>query len=322
MVKIGLVGLGGMGSVHHSNYKVMEGVEVIAATGTSDRDRENAKEWGIPLYESVEKMIGEENVHVVDVCTPTFLHKDHVMAALEKGVSVICEKPLALKVEDAKEMFNKAKEKKVHIYVGQVVRFFKEYQVLAQVVKSGEYGKVLDAQFLRLSSRPRWNQGGWLFDKEKSGQLAFDLHIHDIDYIVSVFGKPKAFTFTSAGNKDKDFKEHYRFNYDFGEFNVSAEAAWYNAEYPWTAEYRVYFENAVMENKNGQVVAYEFDKEPRIFDTEEKLKIPTEINVPPTGVYFEELSHFIDCIKANKPSDKITEDQIIAVLETLTEIIA
>lgn len=322
MVKIGLVGLGGMGTVHHSNYKVMEGVEVIAATGTSDKDRENAKDWGIPLYESVEKMLDEEDIHVVDVCTPTFLHKDHVMAALEKGISVICEKPLALKVEDAKDMFKKAKEKNVHIYVGQVVRFFKEYQALAQVIKSGEYGKVLDAQFLRLSARPRWNQGGWLFDKEKSGQLAFDLHIHDIDYIVSVFGKPKAFTFTSAGNKDKDFKEHYRFNYDFGEFNVSAEAAWYNAEYPWTAEYRVYFENAVMESKNDQVVAYEFDKEPRIFDTEEKLKIPTGINVPPTGVYFEELSHFIDCIKANKPSDKITEDQVIEVLETLTEIIA
>lgn len=322
MVKIGLVGLGGMGTVHHSNYEVMDGVEVVAATGATDKDRANAKEWGIPLYNSVREMLEEENLDVVDVCTPTFLHKEHVMAALEKGVSVICEKPIALNVADAKEMFDKAREKHVHIYVGQVVRFFKEYQALAQVIESEEYGKVLDAQFLRLSSRPRWNQGGWLFEKDKSGQLPFDLHIHDLDYMVSVFGKPAGFTFTSAGNKDKDFKEHYRFDYDYSDFHVSIEAAWYNAEYPWTAEYRVYFENAVMENKNGQVVAYEFDKEPRIFDTEEKLKIPTGINVPPTGVYFEELSHFLDCVRKNKPSDKITEDQLITVLETLTEIIA
>lgn len=322
MVKIGLVGLGGMGTVHHSNYEVMDEVQVVAATGATDKDKENAKAWGIPLYDTVTEMVEEETLDAVDVCTPTFLHKEHVMAALEKGVSVICEKPIALNVEDAKEMFDKAREKNVHIYVGQVVRFFKEYQALAQVIKSEEYGRVLDAQFLRLSSRPRWNQGGWLFDKEKSGQLPFDLHIHDLDFMISVFGKPDSFTFTSAGNKAQDFKEHYRFDYDYGDFHVSAEAAWYNAEYPWTAEYRVYFENAVMESKNGQVIAYEFDKEPRIFDTEEKLKIPTGINLPPTGVYFEELSHFVNCIKAKEPSDKITEEQLLAVLETLTQIIA
>jgi predicted dehydrogenase len=321
MVKVGLVGLGGMGTVHHSNYQVMDGVEVVAATGTTDKDRENAKAWGIPIYDSVSQMVEKEDLDVVDVCTPTFLHKEHVMGALEKGVSVICEKPISLNVEDAKEMFKKAKDKGVHIYVGQVVRFFKEYQALAGVIKSQEYGKVLDAQFLRLSSRPRWNQGGWLFDKEKSGQLPFDLHIHDLDFIVSVFGKPNSFTFTSAGNKDQDFKEHYRFDYNFIDFHVSAEAAWYNAEYPWTAEYRVYFERAVMESKNGQVVAYEFDKDPRVFDTEERLKIPTGINVPPTGVYFEELSHFVDCLRKNKASHIITEEQLLTVLETLKEII-
>lgn len=321
MVKIGLVGLGGMGTVHHSNYELMDGVEVVAATGATDKDRENAKEWGIPLYDSVRKMLDEEDIDLVDVCTPTFLHKEHVMAALEKSVSVICEKPIALRVEDAKELFAKAAEKHAHIYVGQVVRFFKEYQALAQVIKSGEYGKVLDAQFLRLSSRPRWNQGGWLFDKEKSGQLPFDLHIHDLDYMVSVFGKPEKFSFTSAGNKDKEFKEHYRFDYDYGNFHVSIEAAWYNAEYPWTAEYRVYFERAVMESKNGMVVAYEFDKDPRVFDTEEKLKIPTGINVPPTGVYFEELSHFVECLRANRDSDKIIEEQLLIVLEILNKII-
>lgn len=321
MLKIGLVGLGGMGTVHYSNYALMEGVELVAATGTSDKDREKAKKWGIPLYKSLSQMLEEEELDLVDICTPTFLHKEHVMAALERSLPVICEKPLALKVEDAKEMFEKAQEKGVHIYVGQVVRFFKEYQALSKVIQSGEYGKVLDAQFLRLSARPRWNQGGWMFEKDKSGQLPFDLHIHDLDYIVSVFGKPERFSFSSAGNKDQDFKEHYRFNYDFGDFHVSAEAAWYNADYPWTAEYRVYFENAVMESKNGRVVAYQFDKEARVFDTEEELKIPTGINVPPTGVYFEELSHFIDCIKANKPSDIITKDQVIIVLETLNEIV-
>lgn len=322
MIRIGLVGLGGMGTVHYSNYQHIAEAKVVAATGTTDKDRENAKSWGIPIYETVSQMLEQEEVDVVDVCTPTFLHKDHVMAALNQGKPVICEKPLALNAGDAREMLDRAKEKGVHIYVGQVLRFFQEYQALAHVIQSGEYGKVLDAHFVRLSARPRWNQGGWLFDKEKSGQLPFDLHIHDLDFIVSVFGKPKDFSFTACGNSDKDFKEHYRFDYDFQDFHVCAEAAWYNAEYPWTAEYRVYFERAVMENRKGEVVAYEFDKEPRVFDTEEKIKIPTGINVPPTGVYLEELSHFVECIRDNKPSEKITEEQLITVMEILTDIIS
>ena len=77
-----------------------------------------------------------------------------------------------------------------------------------------------------------------------------------------------------------------------------------------------------MENRKGEVVAYEFDKEPRVFDTEEKIKIPTGINVPPTGVYLEELSHFVECIRDNKPSEKITEEQLITVMEILTDIIS
>lgn len=320
MINIGLVGLGGMGTVHKSNYEHIEGVRVKACVGTTDKDTEKAKEWQIPIYSSIKEMVENEEIDAVDVTTPTFLHKTHVMEALNLGKNVICEKPLALNVKDGKAMFDKAEEKGLNIYVGQVLRFFPEYKVLSEVVKSGEYGKVLDGYFVRLSARPRWNQGGWMFEKEKSGLVPFDLHIHDLDFIVSLFGVPKEFSYTASGNENEAFKEHYRFTYKFAELSVCAEAAWFNAEYPWTAEYRVYFENAVMESKGGVVTSYQFDKEPRVFDTEEKIKIPTGINVPPTGVYLDELTHFIDCIKENKKSDIVTKEQVLTVLALLEEI--
>ena len=320
IVKIAIVGVGGMGTVHYSNYKHIENCKVVASVGTTEADRQRADEWGIPIFESIDEMLSNEEIDVIDVCTPTFLHKEHVLCGIRGGKNVICEKPIALSVDDAREMLHEAEEKGVHIYIGQVLRFFKEYQVLEELVKSGEYGKVLDAHFVRLSACPRWNQGGWMFDKEKSGQLPFDLHIHDLDYIVSLFGKPDSFEFTGCGNQNKAYKEHYRFLYKFGDINVCAEAAWYNADYPWTAGYRVYFENAVVESRDGKVTAYQFDREPKLFDTEEKIKIPTGINVPPTGVYLEELSHFIDCIEKGEDSDRITKEQIINVMEILTEI--
>ena len=219
-------------------------------------------------------------------------------------------------------MFDLAEKNGKLLFVAQVLQFTKEVELLHSLIQSGEYGKVLDASFERLSACPRWIQNGWLFDKEKSGLLPFDLHIHDLDVIVSLFGKPESFSYSSAGGENKSYKEHYRFIYSYKDLSVAAEAAWFNADFPFTARWRVYFENAVVVNEGTRVVAYQFDQPLRVFDTEEKIKIPTGINVPPTGMYLNELSHFIDCIKRGVPSEKVSREQILTVIEILEEITA
>lgn len=319
-ITIGLVGAGGMGTVHRSNYAHIGGCRVAAVCGAGAQDEAKAKEWGVPLYRSVDDMLDSEEIDAVDVCVPTFLHKQFALAAISRGKHVIVEKPAALNLDDTKEIFGAAEKAGVNVYVGQVLRFYPASRILKELVESGEYGRVLDASFERLSACPRWAQGGWLFDKQKSGHLPFDLHIHDLDLIVSLFGKPDSFTYTCCGNADKDYKEHYRFLYKFGDLSVAAEAAWYNADIPFTAGFRVYFENAVLINDGQRLVAYQFDKEPRVFDTEEKILIPTGINLPPTGVFLEELEHFTDCIRRGVPSDRIKKEQLLAVMEVLTEV--
>lgn len=320
MIQIGIVGAGGMGTVHKSNYAYIKDCRVAAVVGQTKQDEERAKEWGLPLYRDVDSMLDREEIDVVDVCTPTFLHKEHVMKALKRGKHTITEKPIALKAADAKEMFEMARAKGVQLFVGQVLRFYRESRILRELVEDRRYGRVLDATFERLSACPRWAQGGWLFDKEKSGHLPYDLHIHDLDLMVSLFGKPEEYRFTSCGNSGRDYKEQYRFFYRYKDFNAVAEAAWFNADIPFTVRWRVYFENAVVVNDGTRLVAYQFDREPLVFDTEEKVKIPTGINVPPTGVYLEELTHFISCIRDNRPSDLVKEDEILAVVEILEEI--
>lgn len=320
MVKIGLVGLGGMGTVHWNNYKYIRDCEVVAATGTSENDEKNAKAWNLPLFSDVEQMLDHVEVDVIDICTPTFLHYQHAVPALSRGVHVIIEKPMALHKTDAFHLYEIAEKNRALLFVGQVLRFSKGYQVLKMLVETKRYGKPLDASFERLSAVPRWAAGGWMFDKHKSGHLAFDLHIHDLDLIISIFGKPSNYTYTSAGNKDKEYKEQYRFTYQYEDYNISAEAAWFNADIPFTARWRVYFENAVVVNDGKAVIAYQIDHEPYIFDTEETNKIPTGINVPPTEMYLNELNHFISCIKDDKKSDIIKKEEIFDVLEILEEI--
>ena len=80
----------------------------------------------------------------------------------------------------------------MQLYVAQVLQFTREVETLHQVMEDERYGKPLDACFERLSARPGWVQGSWLFQKEKSGLLPFDLHIHDLDMMVSIFGEPRS----------------------------------------------------------------------------------------------------------------------------------
>jgi len=320
MIRIAIVGTGGMGMVHYHNYAHIDGCKVAALIGFTDQSKDCARDWGLPLYETIEELAAQEQVDVVDVCSPTFMHKEHVLAALNHGMHAITEKPVALHMQDAIEMFETAKKNQRQLFVGQVLQFTKETEILRGLIQSGEYGKVLDASFYRLSACPRWIQNGWLFDKERSGLLPFDLHIHDLDLIVSLFGKPQKFSFTSAGGEQKSYKEYYRFNYAYPGLNVSAEAAWFNADFPFTAGWRVYFENAVVINDAAGMKAYQFDQPVRIFDTEDEPKIPTGINLPPTGMFYHELSHFMECIRENKPSERVSQKQVLTVLELLEEI--
>ena len=310
-----------MGTVHYSNYAHIADADVVALVGINEQSRECAENWQLPLYSTISEMGQKQQVDVVDVCAPTFLHKPLVMEALGLGFHAITEKPIALHKQDALEMFTLADKMGKQLYVGQVLQFTKEIEILHQLVESEEYGKPLDAFFERLSACPRWVQNGWLFDKEKSGLLPFDLHIHDLDAIVSLFGRPESYSFTSCGGKDKVYKEHYRFLYRYKDLNVAAEAAWFNADIPFTARWRVYFENAMVINDGVRLMAYQFDHEPRVFDIEDEIKIPTGINLPPTGMFYHELTHFMDCVRKDIPSDKVTREQLLTVVEFLEEMV-
>ncbi|MTI59622.1 MAG: Gfo/Idh/MocA family oxidoreductase [Firmicutes bacterium] len=321
MIRIGIVGIGGMGSVHHNNYAEIDGCKVAAVISNSVSGRKKAGKWGLPVYKNIDSMVQVEEIDVIDICTPTFLHKQQVMKSLSLGKHVIVEKPIALHKEDAEDMFNLAEEKGLLLFVGQVLQFTKAAEILHQIIENGEFGKPLDGYFERITGSPGWAQGGWLFDKDKSGLLPFDLHIHDLDLIVSLFGKPDEYNFTSCGRKDRKFQEQYRFNYKYGKLNIVAEAAWYNADYPFTTRWRIYFENALVVFDGKNLILYQSEREPYYFDIEDEIKIPTGINLPSTGMFYYELSHFLSCIKQGIPSEKVSESQVITVVEILEEIL-
>lgn len=321
MIKVGIVGIGGMGTVHYNNYLHIDGCEAVAAVCHSSLSKDNARRLDLTPYDDIESMVKSEEIDVIDICTPTYLHKQQVLESLNRGKHVIVEKPIALHRKDAVEMFELARRKNLLLFVAQVVQFSKETEVLREAVRSGKYGKPLDGYFERLSGCPQWTREGWIFNKEKSGVLPFDLHVHDLDMIISLFGKPKGFTCTCCGRQEAGYKEEYRINYAFEDFNIAAEAAWYNSNYPFRASWRVYFERGLIENDGKNVVLYQPDEEPFYYYLGEEVAVPTGINLPATDMFYRELSHFISCIEKGIPSDFIRDEQIITGVEIMEEIL-
>lgn len=316
-----LVGLGGMGVCHYMNDLHIPNANVAAVVGCTDSDRARAAEWQLPIYDTITQACVQHAIDVVDVCTPTFLHKPLVLEALSNRKHVIVEKPVALSSQDALEMYEAADAAGVQLYVAQVLQFTREVETLREVVSDQRYGKPLDACFERLSAKPQWVQGGWLFDKSKSGLLPFDLHIHDLDVIVSMFGKPDQVSYTCCKGQDSAFAEHYRFQYRYDSgLNVSAEAAWYNACIPFTARWRVYFERGMLICDQNGVTGYGANGEIVHFDVEDPVKVPCGVNLPDSGWFLRELSHLLSCAEKNEPSPLVPRQRILDVLNVLESI--
>ena len=299
MLKVGLIGCGFMGAMHANCYKNIAGVEIVAL---ADIRKEKAEELAVgtsaTLYGDGKDLIANANVDIIDICLPTFLHAEYAMLAMEKVKYVFVEKPVALTVKEGKAMLKKAQETGCQVQVGQVIRFWDEYVELKKIVESGIYGKVVNANFRRLSPRPTWGWDNWLLDYALSGGAGQDLHIHDIDYALSLFGEPKKFYSVKNAIGEKNSYVNTIMQYD--EFVVGVEGTWdLPANYPFTATFRVVFENAVVENAGGKFMLYTENGASEIKIEKKALVGGVEGgNISDLGGYYNELVYF--CDKASK----------------------
>ena len=312
MIRTLLVGYGGMGKVHYINTREISSAEIVGIVGT-EKDREEAEKTGLPFFLSITEGMEALSADVVDITTPTFLHKAHVLEALGNSADVIVEKPIALSLQEAEEIYNAAEKVGKRVFPAYVMRYTKEYEILSSLIENGEYGKVLEAYFWRLSEMPGWVDGSWLFEKEKSGLIPFDLHIHDLDMIISLFGKPESVV-EYVPDTDDNLKHFYSITYGYGPLSVRAEAGWLRGKIPFSSGWRIIFEKAVAMCDGASIKLYTEEKEDNLTPHYDRV-ISTGINVPPTGWYYEELSGIYSAILGGKEG-RVKKEEVLAVIET------
>ena len=315
MLRIGIVGWGFMGKMHFRCYKSDTNVEVTAICDADAKQLQNSSGVSgnisgaeddldlsnIALYSDLSKMLAEEKLDALSIASPTFLHASQTIEALNEGVHVFCEKPMALNSGDCREMTEVAKQSGKTLQIGHCIRFWPEYVQAKEIIDSQKYGKVLAATFQRLSLTPTWSWDNCFLDGKRSGGAMLDLHIHDTDYVQYVFGMPKEVFSRGVIGPSGEF-DHTVTQYLYGnDCVITAEGGWIMAPgFGFEMSFKIMLEKVTLVYSSAQEPTF------RIFPIDGETIIP---EIPTGDGYSFEIQHFVDTLSGKAVPSIITPEQ-------------
>jgi myo-inositol 2-dehydrogenase / D-chiro-inositol 1-dehydrogenase len=180
--RLAIVGAGRAGMVHSVNAARWLGDAELACIVEIDeaRARETSRELGVPAHPTLECALGEEQLDGVVITTPTFTHRELTMQATAAGKHVLCEKPLALTVDDCDEMIACAEDACVVLQVGFVRRFQHEFVEAKRRIDAGEIGTPMLVKSL---TRGPGLPPAWAHDLRDSNGMLAEVNSHDFDCV-------------------------------------------------------------------------------------------------------------------------------------------
>ncbi len=185
-MKAAVVGYGGMGGWHADHLLRSDVAELAGIYDIKEERNELARSRGIYAYPDYESLLADASVELVTVAIPNDSHEDVVIAALNAGKNVICEKPVALSLESLDRMIAAAEKNGVHFSTHQNRRWDVDFLAMKQIHDTGAIGKVIN-----LESRIHGSRGipsDWRGEKEHGGGMLYDWGIHLIDQALMIFG--------------------------------------------------------------------------------------------------------------------------------------
>lgn len=303
-IKAALIGFGGMGHHHASEYAAQKDVELVAIC---DIDKKRLSESSAAInigasgkidlsklrkflcYEDMVKALPD--LDYLDICLPTPLHCQYAIRAMKDGMNVLCEKPMALNLRDCRKMIEVQKKTGKILMIAQCLRFSEEYETIRQAFVSQKYGKLLRLDMRRNANTPP----NWFRDGKQSGGAILDLHLHDLDFIISLLGKPQSLTAYGVKGVSGDYDDSIAF-YHYGKKGpiVSAEGSWMRAKF--CAGAVAIFEKATLELNSDGLTLRQIDKP--------VTPIKTRGKGARGKMYFNEIAYFAACVKAGKQPER------------------
>ncbi|MFB3880172.1 MAG: Gfo/Idh/MocA family protein [Armatimonadota bacterium] len=324
MVRVGLAGLGFMGGTHAQCHAAIPSSKLAAVCDVEkDRREKFAQAYGATPYASLDEML-KADIDVVDLCLPTYLHREAVEAAAKAKKHILCEKPMALTAAECDAMIAAVKKAGVEFMVGHVIRFWPEYVVIKQILDSGKLGKIKWMSATRMSAPPTWSWQEWIFDPKRSGGAVLDLHIHDLDFLAWTLGRPK--TVSATGTKAKKGGLDNVFTTMTGAPSGAVGFAEGSLDmaggFPFTMGLKINLEGGSIEfnsRLSPSLLVAHADGSVTHPDVPQP-EVPAVAgagsagNISALGGYFVEVNYFVDCVdKGRKPTTVTAEEAKYAV---------
>ena len=314
-INVAVAGLGFMGTTHLRAYQKIPGVRIVAVcdrsrgpvngvlrsvSGNMNAAADINLGPRVKTYREFGELISDPDVDLVDICTPTAAHVSQVIAGLKAGKHVLCEKPVAESVADARKILASASKSKGFLMPAMCMRFWPGWSWLKEIVSKRTFGTVEAASFRRVTARPQWSKAG-----THLGGALLDLHIHDTDFVNFLFGRPKAVV-SSGVISASDTVDHIVTQYVYPNGPaVHAEGSWL-----WPGGFNMSF------TMNCQRATIDFDlsRGADALRLHEFNKKPRTIKLKNSDGYYEEIAYFVGCIaRGVKPSAVTAQDGLTAL---------
>jgi predicted dehydrogenase len=313
VVKVGMIGCGTISRYHLKQIQALGSAELVAAYNRSPGLREDfGRESGLAssaLYSDVNEMLRHPGLNAVVNCLPNRMHSGVSVTAMEAGLHVLCEKPMATSVDEARQMLDAAKRNDVKLVIGLTLRFRGKTVAAKQVVEKGVLGDVYYAKagWMRRNGIPGWGSQFTRQDLAGAGPI-YDIGVHALDttcWLMSDFKADQvlASSYAKLGPSRKGL----------GDWGVPNLDGYFDVED---------LSSAVIKMKSGATIAFEVSWAANIPKTQftvrlmgekagvdlESMKVhstgDSELDEPieftPTDAYYEEMKHFVDCIQGGK----------------------
>lgn len=180
--RVGIIGAGRMAYWHLKGYQKLKGVEVIGIAGRTQSNIEKLQgRFRVPHgYTDYKRMLEEQKPDAVSVTTPTYTHCPIVIDSLQAGCHVLCEKPMAMNLDEAHQMIEVERTTGKMIMLGFSQRFYKEFVRMKEIIDQGKLGEIKVAWFRRGINLPPQK---WYSEKGKSLGVTCEVAIHAIDWL-------------------------------------------------------------------------------------------------------------------------------------------
>jgi UDP-N-acetylglucosamine 3-dehydrogenase len=298
-MRVGILGSGFMGGTHARALAKLPDVQVVAMSSRSrDKAAAIAAEVGATATTDNYDIINDPTIDAISNTLPTTLHREFTIAALKAGKHVLLEKPFALTDEDCAAMMEAEAASGKLLMLAHAIRFWPEYEVLAEIVQSGKLGKPLAANASRLSVLPGW--ADWFVDPDLSGGAVMDLMIHDFDALNWVMGKPKSI-YARGQQAAPGLWNHIHSLVDYGGAHAFAEGSeMMPKDYPFSCGLSVLCEGGKVEfsfKAGGVSVEMGGGSQLIVYEPGHSYKP----DVPAGDPYERQAAYFVDCVRNNQP---------------------